>query len=604
VDKRSLLAVGLCFVVFFLWTFVISPRIWPAPPPGKRPVPAVPAPAPAPAAAAQGQATPPAPAVQAVEHPAQPDVVLDAQHLRATFTNRGGGLKELVLKYPPGKNELRLLADRAPTPPHLALHDVGGPDAIQVLNWEQTAKSADSVEYRYRLRSGVEITKLFRMLPDQHKVTLTVRLENKNAPPDGAKEPAPVPVKLELLAFSALEHDSEYRYDAYVAGVVYNEGKVTAHLLPAIEQAEKDRKAAADKSDEAGVKKADETLRQGGPHKLWFGLKNRFFTVLCMPDSLANGKTESYGWSFVPGAASGAPLEKLKNLSASARTDVLAIGAAPYVLSWEAFAGPVKRDVLKEVAGAEKVLNYGGCGPLVPLVEFVAPMILGLLKFFGLLGNMGLAIILTTILIRLVLFPLSKKSQESAFRMQELGPKIAVLRERYKDDNQKFGMEQMKLYREHKINPLSGCLPLLFQLPIFIGMYSVFEMSIELRDAPFMLWMRDLSQPDHLLGPWKPIQIPLLITTLSIDALNLLPILMTVVWFLQAYWAPRSPDPNMASQQKMMMIMPVVFGLMCYNLASGLSLYFLVNSALSMGEQKLIKKFFLKPKEPATGVAK
>jgi membrane protein insertase Oxa1/YidC/SpoIIIJ len=110
--------------------------------------------------------------------------------------------------------------------------------------------------------------------------------------------------------------------------------------------------------------------------------------------------------------------------------------------------------------------------------------------------------------------------------------------------------------------------------------------------------MKDMSQPDHLIGPWTPFEIPLLITTLSIDALNLLPIVMTFTWFLQAYLTPRSPDPQMASQQKMMMAMPVVFGLMCYGLASGLSLYFLVNSLLGMAELKLIKKVFLPPPEP------
>ena len=97
-----------------------------------------------------------------------------------------------------------------------------------------------------------------------------------------------------------------------------------------------------------------------------------------------------------------------------------------------------------------------------------------------------------------------------------------------------------------------------------------------------------------LLGPWTPIQIPLLPT---IDGLNLLPIVMTVIWFLQAYFAPRSPDPQMAAQQKIMLAMPVIFGLMCYGLASGLSLYFLVNSLLALVEQKAIKKFFLKPLE-------
>jgi YidC/Oxa1 family membrane protein insertase len=200
----------------------------------------------------------------------------------------------------------------------------------------------------------------------------------------------------------------------------------------------------------------------------------------------------------------------------------------------------------------------------------------------------------TTLLIRLCLFPLSLKSQRNAMQMQALSPKIQALKERYKDDQQKYGVEQMRLFKENKVNPVAGCLPLFIQMPIFIGMYSVFEMSIDLRRAPFFGWIKDLSEPDRLLGPWHPFVIPLLITDLRIDALNLLPILMTITWFLQAYWTPRSPDPQMAQQQKMMMYMPIVFGLTCYGLASGLSLYFLANSLLSMGEQKIIKKYILK----------
>jgi YidC/Oxa1 family membrane protein insertase len=179
-------------------------------------------------------------------------------------------------------------------------------------------------------------------------------------------------------------------------------------------------------------------------------------------------------------------------------------------------------------------------------------------------------------------------------QMQALSPKIQALKERYKDDQQKYGVEQMRLFKENKVNPVAGCLPVFIQMPIFIGMYSVFEMSIDLRHAPFIAWMTDLSQPDRLLGPWKPFEIPLLITTLSIEAFNVLPILMTITWFLQAYFTPRSPDPQMAQQQKMMMWMPIIFGLTCYGLASGLSLYFLTNSLLSMGEQKIIKKYILK----------
>jgi YidC/Oxa1 family membrane protein insertase len=194
------------------------------------------------------------------------------------------------------------------------------------------------------------------------------------------------------------------------------------------------------------------------------------------------------------------------------------------------------------------------------------------------------------LLIRLCLFPLSLKSQRSAMQMQMLAPKIQALKERYKDDQQKYGVEQMRLFKENGVNPVAGCLPLFIQMPIFIGMYSVFEMSIDLRHAHFFGWIKDLAEPDRLFGPWSPIVIPLLITDLKIDALNLLPILMTVTWFLQAYWTPRSPDPQTAQQQKMMMYMPIVFGLTCYGLASGLSLYFL----LSMAEQKIIKKYILK----------
>ncbi|RPH36492.1 MAG: membrane protein insertase YidC, partial [Planctomycetota bacterium] len=152
-----------------------------------------------------------------------------------------------------------------------------------------------------------------------------------------------------------------------------------------------------------------------------------------------------------------------------------------------------------------------------------------------------------------------------------------------------------RLFKENKVNPVAGCLPVFIQMPVFIGMYSVFEMAMILRRAPFFGWIKDLSEPDRLFGGHWGIVIPLpLIPNIEIEALNLLPILMTITWFLQAYFTPRSPDPQMAQQQKMMMYMPIIFGLTCYGLASGLSLYFLANSLLSMAELKLIKKYILK----------
>src|SRR5688500_11967593 len=166
---------------------------------------------------------------------------------------------------------------------------------------------------------------------------------------------------------------------------------------------------------------------------------------------------------------------------------------------------------------------------MVQIINVVAPLILGVLGFVAsVLGNHGVAIMVTTLLIRLCLFPLSKKSQVSMYRMQQLGPKIQALRERYKDDQQKFGMEQMRLFRENKINPLSGCLPMVLQMPIFIAMYSVFEMSVDLREQGF-LWMK-LHEPDKLIDWAGGFVVPLV--GLNLDAFNLLPLIMTITWFL------------------------------------------------------------------------
>jgi YidC/Oxa1 family membrane protein insertase len=127
------------------------------------------------------------------------------------------------------------------------------------------------------------------------------------------------------------------------------------------------------------------------------------------------------------------------------------------------------------------------------------------------------------------------------------------------------------------------------QLPIFIGMYSVLDISVDLRHSPF-LWISDLSQPDRLVPFGRTISL----LFFRLDAINLLPIVMTITWTLQSMMAPKSQDPQMQMQQRMMMFMPILFGFLCYDLASGLSWYFLVNSLLGMAEQKLIKKVFLK----------
>ena len=599
-DRRTLLAMVVCMAILILWTGVVAPLIWPPP----KPAPRKPAPPPSAAPAPKSAPAPAAPAPQEiVRHPELPPVTLRAGRLKAVFTNVGAGLRELAALYE--NEEVLLQGPRPGGAPHLAVREVGGPDPVETLPWKLEEQTERSVRYSIVLRSGVRLAKKFTLDPETYRLGFVLDVEGPADVPEDRK------VQLEILALQGIQPDSPYRYDYYLHGVVAMDGRILEFDWAGISSgeaklAEARRQPPGSARDQA-VQEARKYFTVTTGRKDWFGLKNRFFAILLQPLGPARTRLEAYEFHTLPSGAPAGPGVPDKNLSASARTEPLAVRDRRVSFEFSAYAGPLKRDFLAEVPGALDLINYGagctkGCGPvgvlfapMAALVNLVAPAILGLLKFFGgLFGNYGVGIILTTLAIRVLLFPLSKKSQVSAFRMQQLAPKIQALRERYKDDQQKFGVEQMRLFREHKINPLAGCLPLLLQMPIFVGMYSVFELSVELRREPFVLWIRDLSQPDMLLGPWTPIQIPLLPT---IDGLNLLPIVMTVIWFLQAYFAPRSPDPQMAAQQKIMLAMPVIFGLMCYGLASGLSLYFLVNSLLALVEQKAIKKFFLKPLE-------
>ncbi|MDQ7780074.1 MAG: membrane protein insertase YidC, partial [Planctomycetota bacterium] len=174
-----------------------------------------------------------------------------------------------------------------------------------------------------------------------------------------------------------------------------------------------------------------------------------------------------------------------------------------------------------------------------------------------------------------------KRGQVSMNRMQKLQPQVMEIRKKHQKDWQKMNEEIRKLYAESGVNPLGGCFPLLLQLPVFIGLYRALDLAITLRQAPFFAWMQDLSQPDTLFQ-------------VSGFDFHLLPILMTISWFIQTLLQPKAPDPQARAQQKMFVVMPLIFGILLYNMPSGLILYWLTSTALSIGEQSLIKRYFLK----------
>ncbi len=237
------------------------------------------------------------------------------------------------------------------------------------------------------------------------------------------------------------------------------------------------------------------------------------------------------------------------------------------------YFGPKKMEDLKAVGrGLPAALHFGFFDP-------IAKPLLWALKFFHrFVGNYGLAIILVTVLIRIIFWPLNHLSYKSMKKMQEIQPLIQRLREKYKDDPQALNRELMQVYRTYKINPFSGCLPMLIQIPVFFALYKVLLQAIELRHAPFFAWINDLSAPDRL---------PVGFDIPYLHGLPVLTILMGVSMYVQQKLSPTSLDPT---QARLMLIMPVVFTVLFVNFPSGLVLYWLVNNLLSIAQQVMINK--------------
>jgi YidC/Oxa1 family membrane protein insertase len=226
------------------------------------------------------------------------------------------------------------------------------------------------------------------------------------------------------------------------------------------------------------------------------------------------------------------------------------------ITSAKFYSGPEITSVLKGIApGLEQTVSYGWLWFISVIVFWVMS------KIYFVVGNWGWSIILVTVLIKLMFFPLSAKSYKSMAKMRGLQPKIKALRDRYADDKQQQSKSMMELYKKEKVNPVGGCLPILVQIPVFFALYMVLIESVQLRHAPWILWIHDLSVPDPLF---------------------ILPVLMGITMFVQQKLNPPPPDPT---QAKVMMFLPVVFTVLFAYFPAGLVLYWVVNNALSILQQ-------------------
>ncbi len=380
---------------------------------------------------------------------------------------------------------------------------------------------------------GIEIEKSFLFSPDTYAIGLTVTIRNRSA------RAVQESVTLSLKDIAPPE-DSNYGFEG-----------PSALLNDSLEQIK--LKSLKDKTVYTGK------LR-------WLALESRYFMSAVLP---AASEDASMNLSL---SADGKILE-----SRYIRPLASIQPGGQSVSEFTLFFGPKSLNVLRQLNNSlEKAINFG-------MFDILAKPCLWLMNYlYGFIPNYGVAIIILTLLVKLVLWPLGNKSYKSMNDMKKLQPYMTEIREKYKDDKAKMNQEIMNLYKTYKINPMGGCLPMIVQIPVFFALYRMLYEAIELRHAPFFGWINDLSAPDRLFQ--FGFSIPFMQPPYGIPVLTLI---MGGTMFLQQKMSPPPGDP---AQAKMMMFMPLIFTVIFINFSSGLVLYWLINNILSIAQQYYISK--------------
>lgn len=562
-DKRTLLAVVLSVVVLMVYqNFFAKPPVKTAPIQQEASVSsqttAQQAPtvdtgkAPAPAAVpttGSGRLA----AVQATTG-AERDVIVETPLYRAVLTTRGAALKSFQLKK--YKTELannedivaifmRLIGKGKPKPegrpePIELVHVLEGmPRPLSVSFPDSTVNIPDDGFYEAdssllnMTRDGkprqltftqtypgeLRIDKTFTFHPDMYSFKLEVRIHNLGAAP--------------------LSQSSGLAWHQYVDPNAptdsYGHDGPVSYIAKSMDR------------PEASKMEADKTL---GPDVSWGGFESKYFIAAMIPQ---NPSLTSFRMAK--------DTNNLITVGLKGPKNVIPPGQ-PGLFSYELYLGPKDYSILKaQNLGLENAIDFGDW-----LKWLAIPLLLTLKFLYSYVGNYGVAIIILTILIKMIFWPLGNKSYKSMKEMQKLQPKMAALREKYKDDKARLSQESMALYKTHKVNPLGGCLPMVVQIPVFFGLYKSLLYAIELRHSPLFWWIQDLSAKD-----------PYYIT----------PIVMGATMFLQQKMTPTGADPM---QAKIMLFMPIIFTFMFLNFPSGLVIYWLFNNIISIGQQMYINK--------------
>jgi YidC/Oxa1 family membrane protein insertase len=534
-NRRILVAAIISVAILVLWQVAFPPQ---------RPKPAKPAPAAAEAARPAAAPAAPAPAAPA---PAAPPAgapeelaVLETPEFRATLTSHGGALRGFVLKNPKFQREekgrtepvdLVQVAPGAPWPLAVAASaELGGaarPEEDPAARAPMRVAAQDSRSVTYEGAVGASrIVKRYELGKRPYELLLRLEVRGERA---GA---------VSLLAGGFMAPDAPK--PSFFSG-----GAFVDFVRPICRAGKKTERYTSDKAEEKVAGEVE-----------WAGLEHFYFVAVLLPERPGGECT------FSRGPAAG-------TLSTALRLPVDRALDASFTL----YAGPKQIELLKgHGRSLDEAIDYG---PITRYFAFFAEVLMRLLKWFDrIAGSWGVAIVLLTVTVKLVLLPLTLKSLKSMNEMRRLQPEIEKLRAAHKEDKEKLNLAVMKLYQEHKVNPLGGCLPLLFQMPVFFALWAALQTSVELYREPF-LWIADLSIHDPYYA---------------------LPLVMGGSMFIMQKVQPQPADSTQA--KVLLYLMPIFFTFIMFQLPAGLALYSVVNNVISIAQQQVLMRWSPTPGAP------
>ncbi|MDF1591032.1 MAG: membrane protein insertase YidC [Desulfobacterales bacterium] len=547
-QSRLLIAIALSFLVFFAWQALFvdkeAPQQQKTTAPSDQSAPATPA-----APAVEPIITPAVPAAKPAELTPRSQaktITVQSPFYAVEISEKGAAFKSFVLKNyrkrveedSPYMNLVPAGLESGTILTGFAGKSLGGIDhaifaAQTPAEMIDATSSPQSVSFVYVTDEGITVEKTYLFSPETYRIGLTVTIQNAS--------PRTITDSLTLSLMTLLP-EKEERYGFSGPSALIN-----------------------NKLENIAIKKIKDKNTYTGKLK-WVAVQDRYFMESIIPQ--------------ITDVEAGMHLIQKENnlLETQYRQPVSVIPSGTQQrFEYQLFLGPKSMRILRQFGfDLDKAVNFGW-------FDFIAKPCLWLMnQLYRLIPNYGVDIIILTLFIKILLWPLGTKSYKSMNEMKKLQPLMTELREKYKHDKKKMNEEVMALYRVYKINPMGGCLPMVAQIPVFFALYRMLYEAIELRHAPFVGWINDLSAPDRLFS--FSFSIPFMEPPYGIPVLT---IVMGASMLLQQKMTPTPGDPM---QAKMMMFMPVIFTFIFINFSSGLVLYWLINNILSMAQQYYITK--------------